>query len=847
MEIQYIGEHLLPGILGKISVYTAFVSAIALTVAYFISAQTTNIEEAASWKRVARGAFYVHAAGVMGIVAALFYIIQGHLFEYHYAWQHSSLELPPKYLLACFWEGQEGSFLLWMFWHVILGVVLLFTSKKWEAPVMAVVGITQVFLASMLLGFAFGEIKIGSNPFNLLREVMEAPIFSRADYLSFVKDGTGLNPLLQNYWMVIHPPVLFLGFASTLVPFAYTIASLWKNDFIGWVKPVLPWTLFSGMILGTGILMGGAWAYESLTFGGFWAWDPVENASLVPWITLIGGLHTLVVYKSTGHALKATYILFISTFVLILYSTFLTRSGILGDASVHSFTDLGMSGQLVMFMAFFVALSIFLIAFFWKKIPSPQKEEEVSSREFWMFIGALIFFISAFQITFSTSTPVWNKFFPLLSNLPFLGMLFEKELAPPVNAELHYNSLQIWFGVMIGTLSGFIQYLRYKKTEKGFFNSVKWLLLASFVIAALLSSLLDIPQREEFALRVRELFSPTGKMPNNIAWLSVMTGSVFLLFSTVFAVIANGAYIITALKGKIKSSGASVAHIGFALLLLGTLISQYNQRVISINKSGVDFGESFDSQAKMENILLRKNVPVMMAEYEVAYVGDSISGPNNFYKVSYRKLDKAGNAKETFYLYPNAQINPNMGLVSNPDTRHYLTKDIYTHVTSVPDKERIAQSALEYERDTVAVGDTFFTAKAYVIVEGVVPNPPLKDLTYEENDLAVGVKLRAYTLDDTDYTAMPVYLIRNNTSQMLKDSIVETGTVFRLEKVLPEQQKLIIGFLDKDPESEFIIMKAIVFPYINVLWLGCFIMVIGFIIGIYRRAQENRRELRKQE
>src|SRR5690606_4567252 len=152
MEIQYIGEHLLPGILGKISVYTAFVAAIALTVAYFISAQKSNIEEAASWKRFARAAFYVHAAGVMGIVAALFYIIQQHLFEYHYAWQHSSLELPPKCVLACFWGGQEGSFLLWMVWHVILGAVLLFTSKKWEARVMAIVGITQVFLARMRVG-----------------------------------------------------------------------------------------------------------------------------------------------------------------------------------------------------------------------------------------------------------------------------------------------------------------------------------------------------------------------------------------------------------------------------------------------------------------------------------------------------------------------------------------------------------------------------------------------------------------------------------------------------------------------------------------------------------------------
>ncbi|MDV7399460.1 cytochrome c biogenesis protein CcsA, partial [Arthrospira platensis SPKY1] len=98
--------------------------------------------------------------------------------------------------------------------------------------------------------------------------------------------GSGLNPLLQNYWMTIHPPTLFLGFASTAIPFAYAIAGLWTKEHQAWLKPALPWALFSGAILGTGILMGGAWAYEALSFGGYWAWDPVENMSLVPWLIL---------------------------------------------------------------------------------------------------------------------------------------------------------------------------------------------------------------------------------------------------------------------------------------------------------------------------------------------------------------------------------------------------------------------------------------------------------------------------------------------------------------------------------------------------------------------------------
>ncbi|MFN5986782.1 MAG: cytochrome c biogenesis protein CcsA, partial [Chitinophagaceae bacterium] len=130
---------------------------------------------------------------------------------------------------------------------------------------------------------------------------------SRPDYLQFIKDGTGLNTTLQNYWMVIHPPVLFLGFASTTVPFAFAVAGLFKKD-NGWMNHVLSWANFSAGILGLGIMMGAAWAYESLNFGGYWAWDPVENASLVPWLVLVAGIHTTMIFRKTGSSVKASYL-----------------------------------------------------------------------------------------------------------------------------------------------------------------------------------------------------------------------------------------------------------------------------------------------------------------------------------------------------------------------------------------------------------------------------------------------------------------------------------------------------------------------------------------------------------
>lgn len=816
MDIQYTGEHLLPGQIGRLSIIIAFVFALTACVAYIISATRDELS-APSWKRFARLTFFIHSAAIFGIIASLFYIIFNHYFEYQYAWQHSSRALPTKYILSCFWEGQEGSFLLWSFWHVVLGVVLIFRAGKWEAPVVAVVAITQVFLGSMLLGIYVGDYKIGSNPFLLLRQTMDAPIFAQANYLEFIEDGNGLNPLLQNYWMTIHPPTLFLGFAATIVPFAFVIASLWKKDYTGWVGQTLSWSIFASMVLGVGILMGGAWAYESLTFGGFWAWDPVENASLVPWLTLIAGLHGLLIYKHTGRALRLTYGLFILTFLFILYSTFLTRSGILGDTSVHSFTDLGMSGQLIFFMLFFVLLSLGFLVKDWKKIPSIQEEEKLASREFWLFIGALILTLSALQITFTTSIPVWNKFLVLFRKIPGLSDLLQKDLAPPVDVASHYNGIQVWIAIIIALLSACVQFLRYKKSDTvKFFKA----LIIPAIISLVLTGVIVIGL---------EIYPPQY---------------VLLLFASLFSIAANLDYLFIVLKGKVNVGGASVAHVGFGLILVGALIPNYTQRVISINNE-VDFGESFDEKNKRENILLRKGKPVLMQDYMVTYKADSVSGADNFYVVQYARIDKeTGDVREEFVLYPNAQINPKMGLIANPDTRHYFTRDIYTHVTSVPDKKATEEAENKFEQDTVAIGDTFYLAKAYAVLEGLAPNPQHENYTPAANDLAVGASIKLYTLDDKVFESMPVYLIRERTASAIEDEVKDLGVTLRVERIIPETEEIIIGFKQKEVDNDFIIMKAIVFPYINVLWLGSLMMAFGMLISLVKRYRDNLRIFR---
>ena len=194
----------------------------------------------------------------------------------------------------------------------------------------------------------------------MLRDAVTAPIFQlNPDFIP--ENGTGLNILLQNYWMVIHPPTLFLGFSICLIPFAYAISALRLSDFRGWILPTKKWLIYSIIVLGIGIMMGAYWAYETLNFGGYWNWDPVENAVYVPWLFLVASLHSIILAQKNKNYIKTSLILSIISFILILYSTFLTRSGILGDSSVHSFTDLGLSGQLLIYLFSFIILGFFIL------------------------------------------------------------------------------------------------------------------------------------------------------------------------------------------------------------------------------------------------------------------------------------------------------------------------------------------------------------------------------------------------------------------------------------------------------------------------------------------------------
>jgi cytochrome c-type biogenesis protein CcmF len=889
MEINYIGEHSWVGSLGNFFLVLSFTASLMSAIAYYIAARKEIVDE--SWTRLGRFAFRIHSLSVLGIMAVLFVMLSNHYFEYQYAWRHSNRIMPMKYILSCFWEGQEGSFLLWTLWHVILGNILIRTSKEWEAPVMTIFAMVQVFLTSMLLGIYIGSFHLGSNPFLLMREMPEnigMPWTKMSTYLQklpLFQNPMGLNPLLQNYWMTIHPPTLFLGFASTLVPFAYAIAGLWKKRLTSWQKHALPWTFFGIMILGTGILMGGAWAYESLTFGGFWAWDPVENASLVPWLTFVGAGHVMLVNKNRHISLFTTFFLTIITFILVLYSTFLTRSGILSTTSVHAFTDLGMAGQLMIYLLFFVWLSVALLilnsplrifytlvsilililsvitgvkaafVFFFAALsivmlligykrffPKDEKEEALWSREFWMFIGALILLIASFQIILYTSFPVVNK----IINIDFIHYLIgglnsklnswfhysglsnfaSGKLAPERDAKAFYNKWQALFASLVAIGVAFGQYLRYKDTP---FRDFARKLILPLCVSLALTVLIGY------------------NMPN---WNNLQFAlNEILLFSALFAILANIDYWRKVARGKISKSGSSIAHIGFGLILLGALISNSNQEVISRNVAG-DLSTMDKSLSSSNNILLTKGDTLPMGPYFVTYNGRRKEGIYIYFDVEYLTKQANGKFKSSFLLSPLVQLNDRMGNVPEPSTEHFLTRDIYTHVTMAEVERNPDESPSDYTTPVnkeVARHDTIFTSNCIMVLDSLTTRLDRKKFRLDESTLAVQACFHMTDINKKLYTAGPVFTIRNNESKPIEDTVSALGIKLNFWKVDPQSGKISVYVSEKKANKrDFVVMEAMIFPWINILWIGCLVMVTGTIIAMRERLHKLRSE-RKPE
>lgn len=506
---------------GTIILWVAFVASLAGAILY---------QRAATGKaRLVREARWSLLTSVVAIMAAgvlLFFYIMQHRFDVNYVYGYSSRDLPTYLLVTTFWAGQEGSFLLWAMFGALFGLVLrsYARSRRIEYEVMAVYG----FLQSVML-----LLVVIKTPFTPIWEVYPKEL----QVGQVPPDGRGLNPLLQNMWMAIHPPVMFIGFAALAVPFALAVTALWRRTYQEWTSVALSWVLFSVVALGAGLMLGGYWAYGVLGWGGWWGWDPVENASLIPWLVAVALLHTLLVQKKGGGFIRTNFLLAIFAYVLVVYSTFLTRSGVLGDASVHSFTDPGtfIYTLLLLWVLSLVAVGLGLLARRWSDLKPSATVTGIWRKDSMLGWTAVVIGLLAFVVFIGTN---W----PIISNGSVEPSFYNRTGAP--------------IGIVLAVLLGVSLALQWE--EVPFAVALKRM-AASIVGAAAVTVVI-------FFLGVTEVLPLLFTLTSLFA--------LFMSLRTAFVVFRVEAIAI----------GGPIAHAGLAVMLLGVIGSGYfsEQKTISL-------------------------------------------------------------------------------------------------------------------------------------------------------------------------------------------------------------------------------------------------------------------------
>jgi len=816
------------GVIGELALLVAFVAAVGAGVSFFKATKEEG-PGAEAWRRYGRLGWITMAAGVAVAAAVLWALLFRRDFSYGYPFQHTSHAMPWRYTFSAFWAGQEGSFLLWIVMTTAVGGALLWWFRRaavrqpWEAPVMAVVALCQVFLLSMVVGLKLGPLAVGASPFVTLAEKFPDAPFLQAGGVP--ADGQGLNDLLQNPWMTIHPPTLFMGFTLMMVPFAFAVAGLWQRRYTQWVRPALPWTLAGCGVLGLGIMLGGYWAYVTLSFGGWWAWDPVENSSLVPWLFGVAALHAMVVQKKTSAGHKAAFLLAIVAFQFVIYSTFLTRSGILGDTSVHSFVDLGLYNQLLLWIGTIGVLGFGLFAARYRELPAPQTPPATLSRESMIFTGALLLALTGLVIILGTSAPI-------------LGNLFrDNPSAVPI---AFYDTWTLPLAVGIAFLAGLGQLFWWRKMRVEDVQRVLTKPLA-LTVASTAAVLLLTPFVQETvrppAPQIAAAPVEAGLLPASITSFFDTHGTSLLLlmlvFCAFFALYGNGFVLWRVARGNPKLAGGSLTHVGFGLVLLGIFSSSVFNDPVS-EGTGTDIGGSRD------NFVVPAGQTVTVDGYTVTYTGvetNAMGRPE--YVLDWQAPDGARfQTRNEVYQDGRGQW------IQHPVVREHLVTDLYVALfPSAMSQQQGAANELLLQRGQVA---ELGGGRYRLVFEDydLEVDPASVGLAPETADLTVGARL---TLTDTQTgqtrALRPVYAVTTDRRQeVIPDAAADWGITVAFVGMEVEQNaiRLVVEGTTVQRE-EWVVVQAYEKPFISMLWIGTLVLLAGFGLAAYRRASEARR------
>ena len=393
--------------IGNLTIVLAFAAAIYAVLASVWGGLRRHRGFIASGEHAAYTVFALVSMAVVVMVHALI----THNFQIKYVASYSSTTLPLRYRIAALWGGMEGSLLFWVFILAVLSALALFQNRHRNRDLMPYVTATCMTVAAFFLSL----LVFLTQPFALLPYVPA--------------EGTDLNPLLQNYWMSIHPPSLYLGYVSWTIPFGFAVAALATgqlNDL--WIRTARRWVLMAWFFLSLGNLFGARWAYEVLGWGGYWAWDPVENAAFMPWLTGTAFLHSVMIQERKDMLKVWNMVLIIMTFALTIFGTFLTRSGVI--SSVHSFTQSGLGPYFLWFLAIVVAIAVALLIYRLKELRPRHTLDALISRESAFLFNNLLLVGIAFIVLWGTIFPViteWVRGVKITVGPPFFNRII-----PPV-------------------------------------------------------------------------------------------------------------------------------------------------------------------------------------------------------------------------------------------------------------------------------------------------------------------------------------------------------------------------------------------------------------------------------
>ena len=797
--------------IGSIVLSLALASSLVAMVMYFLTYKGYQ-----NTLNIGRIAYHSMAMLVIAASAILLYLILNHDYSYKYIYNYSSNNLPTGILAATFWAGQEGSFMLWVLLTSIVGLVLQnYSSKRgdleprvmsvfalstsfllvmvsplfknpfayiWTEPVfIAVKDINAVFLNQpWVQNFLFSDNSSGQNFVKMGPELYAALSSAGIAVKDFIINGKGLNPQLLNFWMQIHPPILFTGFSMATVPFAFAMAAMMKNDYTQWVKQALPWVLAGAGILGLGVMMGGYWAYEMLGWGGYWAWDPVENSSLIPWLVGVASIHTLLVQRKSqakggiGKYAKTNLILGIMTYVLVLYSTFLTRSGVLGDASVHSFVDPGMIIYLflVIFIGTFIVLGFGMLVYRWKFLSDKvETDEALLSRDLALFTAAVVLCASAIIVLVGTSAPLFGN---------SVDTFF-------------YNEMHVPLAIIIGLLNGLSLLLKWKQSngqdllKNSLLSIVSAIIFTSLVI--IIGGVIDIMM-------------------------------ILLALSASFSLFVNLEIAIKIVRGNMKMLGAYVSHIGIALFILGVIGSTAYSKNVDID--------------------LIKNEPKEAFGYQLIFTGYNPIENNTKYafNIDLKKGDKSYTVSPVMYI-----SEFNNGLMREPAILNLWTKDFYVSPVGYDEGNNADRSHgqvidLEKGNTTDFNGSKISFDRFDLSPETMQAMQEGKNfqmgavLTLEfqgkKESFELFRKSVSGQIQFTDYTSenagLKIQLI-NLTAGKIQISASKLNE--------PSHENV------QQTPREVLSISASVKPYINLVWAGVLIMFVGFFVSVSRRLKES--------